>query len=364
MRILVVGAGPTGLTLALAARQRGLTCQLIDKALAPAAESRALAIQARTLEVFDRLGTASRVLARARTIKGAVFHLGKRPVRLTMPQPHPRFPTVVALAQAETERILAQAGAVPERGVEFAGLDGPAARLRHAEGQEEVASYDWIVGCDGAHSTVRHALGLTFAGSRYPEQLYLADCRIDGLEPDHLHLFPGESTITAFFPLPEGLWRGIAIFPPDRLPPEGVTLEPFARHGLRLHDPIWASSFKISRRQVEAVRHGRVLLAGDAAHIHSPVGGQGMNLGIQDAFALAAALSRGEAEVERWAAERHAIAKRVLAVTDIATRAVAQPSSLLGGVRSLFLRSLAGVPALRARFAYVLAGLAYPALPD
>jgi 2-polyprenyl-6-methoxyphenol hydroxylase-like FAD-dependent oxidoreductase len=365
MKILVVGAGPTGLTMALAARQRGIECRLVEKSLTPSRYSKALAVQARTLEVFDRLGLIQRILAAAQDVRGLTAHLAGNGIRFDFTGVHPRFPTVVSLPQADTERLLLEAGAAPERGVEFVGLEGDAARLGHTNGSEEIVTADWIIGCDGAHSTVRHALGAGFEGAQYPEQLILADCRIRGLEPARAHLFPASSGVThAFFPLPEDRWRAISILAPDAAAAAPLSLEMFARPGLELYEPIWTSSFKISRRIAERYRFGRVVLVGDAAHIHSPVGGQGMNLGIQDAFALAAALVRGEEAVDHWTAERHAIGRKVLRATDFATRMATAQHGLMPLARGLGLRLVASLPPLFRRLERALAGLDYPALPD
>ena len=362
MSILIIGAGPTGLTLALALRQRGLPCRLVDRAVEPSRHSRALAVQARTLEVLERLGPATPLLAEAQRVRGITLHgRGRAETRLDFPTVHPRLPPVVMLPQARTEALLLGAGAAPERGVDCLGIERGAALLRHPDGQVERAGAEWIIGCDGAHSTVRHALGAGFAGRAYPQQLLLADGRLEGLEPDRLHFFPEAAHMLAFIPMPGGLWRGIAILPPEAEPPEEGTLAPFALPGISLRDVIWWSAFRISRRQVERYRHGRVLLAGDAAHIHSPAGGQGMNLGMQDAWALAAALARGEAAVDEWATERHAVARRVLIATDLVTRIVAGRGPLGTALRRAGFGLLAHLPALRRRAVRALAGLDYPA---
>ncbi|MDI3307439.1 MAG: FAD-dependent monooxygenase [Acetobacteraceae bacterium] len=362
MSILIIGAGPTGLTLALALRQRGLSCRLVDRELEPGRQSRALAVQARTLEVLERLGLAAPMLAEAQRLRGLALHGGDGAVsRLDFPSVHPRLPPVVVLPQARTEALLLGAGAAPERGVECLGLEHGAALLRHPDGQVERAEAEWIIGCDGAHSAVRHALGAGFAGRAYPQQLLLADGRLEGLEPDRLHVFPEAAHMLAFIPMPGGLWRGIVILPPAAEAPEEGSLAPFTLPGIRLRAPVWWSAFRISRRQVEHYRHGRVLLAGDAAHIHSPAGGQGMNLGMQDAWALAAALARGEAAVDAWAAERHAVAHRVLIATDLVTRLVTGRGPVAALLRGAGFGMLALFPALGRRAVHALAGLDYPA---
>ncbi|MBX6375516.1 MAG: FAD-dependent monooxygenase [Acetobacteraceae bacterium] len=369
MRVLVVGAGPTGLVLALALRQRGIACRLVDRATEPSRHSKALGVQARTLEVMERLGLAERFLAASLPVRALVLHLnggGAAPARLVLPEVHPRYPALVSLPQAETERLLLEAGgAAPERGVEFVGLDGAAALLRHADGREERdAGADWIVGCDGAHSAVRRAVGAAFPGERYPQRFILADCQVQGLEPSAVQVFPTPSRTLAFIPLPDGRWRAIAVLPPDAEVPEEPTLTPFAQDGVRLSGLDWYSTFRISHRMATRFRHGRVVLAGDAAHIHSPVGGQGMNIGVQDAWSLAAALAEGEAAVDRWAAEREALARRVLRATDLATRMVTAQGRITVWFRNRVLRTVASRPPLVRRVVRAVAGLNYPAPPD
>jgi 3-(3-hydroxy-phenyl)propionate hydroxylase len=359
MQILVVGAGPTGLTLARALAQRGIPHRHVEREPAPSEHSKALGIQARTLEVFERLGVAAAVLERAVPIAGATLHVPGGDARLDFPPVHPRYPAMAILPQSETERILLAAGPPPEREVAFVGLDAGAAVLRHADGREERAAADWIVGCDGAHSAVRHAIGAGFSGEGYPERLALADCRVEGLEEGRVHVFPGGDALRVFFPLPRGLWRAVKLPEADPTP----SLEPFRRDGLALDGMVWFSHFRISRRIATRYRFGRVVLAGDAAHIHSPAGGQGMNLGIQDAFALAAALPEGEAAVEAWAAARHRVGARVLRATDVLTRVMGARGALALKLRGPALRFAARRPAIARRMAQGLAGLAYPELP-
>lgn len=301
MQVLIIGAGPTGLTLALGLRRRGISARIVDRATAPSDTSRALGVQARTLEVLDRLGLADAALARAHRIQGLAVHLGPgAPRQVDLAPVHPRFPAMVLLPQSETERLMAEAGAQPERGIACIGVEPGAALLRHADGREERAEADWIIGCDGAHSTVRHALCTAFEGGQYPFQAVLADGHCPGLDRGRIHLFPGPDRLLGMFPLPGPAevapWRAIALLPPEAPPPPAeASATPFHAPGVApLTDIGWYSSFRISHRQVSAMRQGRVLLCGDAAHIHSPAGGQGMNLGIQDAWSLAAALPRGK----------------------------------------------------------------------
>ncbi|WP_158747315.1 NAD(P)/FAD-dependent oxidoreductase [Acidisphaera sp. L21] len=368
MNVLVVGAGPTGLTLGLALRRHGIACRVIDKLPARLPWSRALGVQARTLEVMQRFGLADQFVAAGQHVQGISVHAGAgHPVQIELPQVHPSLPPIMMLPQQDTERLLDDAFGAAERAVEFVALEGGAARLRHGDGAEEVVRPDWIIGCDGAHSTVRHGVGAQFVGAQYAEHLLLVDCTATGLEPARIHAFPGGERPGVFFPLPDGQWRSVVVLPDDAQTPAENSLEPFARDGVSLRDPTWWSPFRVSRRQADHVRHGQVVLLGDAAHIHSPVGGQGMNLGIQDAFALAHALSQPDgdrsAAVDRWAEERHAVAKRVLRVTDLATRALMNRSGALQPLRRLGLGLVAHSTRLRIGAAKAMSGMDYPEIP-
>jgi 2-polyprenyl-6-methoxyphenol hydroxylase-like FAD-dependent oxidoreductase len=369
--VLVVGAGPTGLTLARSLRGRGFTVRHIDSAAAPALTSRAFGIQARTLEVLEQFSLADEVLARAHRIRGAAFHLSSgRPTRIDLAPVHPRFPPMVLLAQAETERLLVEPGHEPERGVAFVGLDGHTATLRHADGLEERMEADWIVGCDGAHSAVRKAIGVEFCGEQLPVQAGLADGLCEGLDRERIHLIPAKDRLLAWFPLPapsdRPLWRAIVLVPASASPlPAKASAAPFAHPKMPPFGEIeWYSCFRISSRQVPFVRQGNVLLCGDAAHIHSPAGGQGMNLGIQDAWSLAAALSRGGSAVDEWATTRHAVASQVIRATDMATRMMISSSPIVAAARRLAVGVLARAPVLRGKFSAILAGMNYPPLPE
>lgn len=368
MRLLIVGAGPVGLSLALALHRQGMTARLIDRAAAPSQHSKALGIQARTLEAVARLGLAEPLLAAALRPAGACFHLGgwSREFEFSH-RLHPRFPSQVILPQAETERLIGNAlravGAAPvERGVELVGLETSTgvARLRLADGREEEAACDHIIGCDGAHSAVRKAAGIAFEGARYEESFVLADGRAEGLARGRIHLVPGHGRAHFFFPLPDGNWRAVAALPPGTRVAEG-DLAPFQLPGIRFSDPVWWSAFAISHRVAASYRAGRALLAGDAAHVHSPAGGQGMNLGIQDACSLALALPKGEAALAEWASARRAVAQLVIRRTDALTNLILGQGVGIRVLRAVGLRLLPHLPPARRRFEGALAGLDYPA---
>ncbi|NKC31978.1 FAD-dependent oxidoreductase [Falsiroseomonas selenitidurans] len=370
MRVLIVGAGPAGLALALALSRQGLGFRQVDRAAAPAAYSRALGIQARTLETLAPLGVAAPIAAVALRPLGVVFGLGPAAptIRLSH-RAHPGFPSMLLLPQTETERLLAEALAAtgappPERGVALVALDATTgtATLRHPDGREEVAQFDHVIGCDGAHSSVRKAAGIGFEGAAYEEQCVLADGLIEGLEPAHLHIMPGRDSGSFYFPLPGGRWRGVSMRPPGGAPPAEGDLATLQHPGLRFVAADWWSAFRISHRIATRFRQGRVLLAGDAAHIHSPAGGQGMNLGIQDACALARALPGGEAALEAWAAERRRIAALVVGRTDRLTALVLGRRPAMRALRAVALRLLPHLPPARQRLERALAGMDYPAV--
>ncbi|MGH8835671.1 MAG: FAD-dependent monooxygenase [Actinomycetes bacterium] len=365
--VLVVGAGPTGLTLGLALAAWGVPTRVIDRQLDRVHESRALAIQPRTLEVLGALGLAAPLLSRGNDAIRLQFHAGGKVVDVPIFDTgldDTRYPFLLFLSQAETEAVLseslAERGLSVERGTELVGAtvgpDGLRCVLRHSDGRTEQVSPSYLVGCDGAHSTVRHQAGIGFAGSAYPQTFVLADVEVDGgLDQDAAHFFPGDDGVLLFFPLRHpASWRILTIadahLDPDANQPTMDELQAivdrFAGGSLRLRDPFWLTYFKLHQRLATDYRAGPVFLAGDAAHVHSPAGGQGMNTGIQDAWNLGwkLALVLGGADpvlLDSYQTERHPVGRFVLRLADAPFRVATGTSLVPRLVRTRLLPRLA-----------------------
>jgi 2-polyprenyl-6-methoxyphenol hydroxylase-like FAD-dependent oxidoreductase len=335
--VLVVGAGPVGLTMAAALTRHGVACRVIDKAAAPSDKSKALVVWSRTLELLDGLGLAETfVQSGLKTHAASVYSEGKRIVHIEIAGVASPFAFPLMIPQSETERLLsehlARHGVAIDRRVELVSFterpDAVAGTLRHADGREEPFESPWLIGCDGAHSTVRHTLGMQFTGQAEPNDWFLADVHVDGpLSPDEIGVFWHAKGVLVVFPITPGRFRVIADLgsaeaecrPDPTLADVQAKVDERGPGGLTLADPVWLASFRINERKVSEYRRGRVMLAGDAAHIHSPAGGQGMNTGMQDAFNLAwklALVQKGQGQAEplfsSYSIERSAVGDQVL----------------------------------------------------
>ena len=342
-QVLIVGAGPTGLVLAAELLARGIRTRIIDKADGVALNTRAIGLHARTLEVLDMMGLAERFTERGQVVRQLRFYSeGRCLVGLEFARSGSRFGYLLDLPQDETERLLrgriSELGGVIEQRTELAGLtargDAVTAEIRDPHGRADTITAGFVVGCDGAHSRVRHELGLAFEGQPYPQDWLLADVRLDwDLGQDAAHaFFRADGLPLICFPMRERRWRLILPFAGSRSgqPPTLEEIQQLtdqrAPQPVTVSDPTWLANFRCHRRSASAYRRGRVLLAGDAVHIHSPAGGQGLNTGMLDAhnlgwkLALVASGRAPDALLDSYAAERGPVADEVLKLTHALVR--------------------------------------------
>ncbi|HEX3443705.1 MAG TPA: FAD-dependent monooxygenase [Chthoniobacterales bacterium] len=302
---LVVGAGPVGLSMAAALLAQGLRVRIIDAADDRAQESRAIGIQARTLEALEISGIVDEFLELGHRLTGVRLYgeTGSEIGHLDFGYIPSRYPFILALPQSETERILGnhlrRNGLEIERRTALVGFEQSdltvLAKIALPDGRQEEISTDWLLGCDGARSKVREILGLQFAGKTFDLHFLLGDLHAEStLSEDHAHVFGRPEGLLAFFPLGGRRYRLVADNPPEQLRTEKKpTLDQWqsiadgrSSVSMKLSDLGWTTYFRVNSRMVERLRRGRVFVLGDAAHIHSPALAQGMNTGIQDAWNL------------------------------------------------------------------------------
>ena len=357
--VMVVGAGPTGLTMACELARRGINPRIIDKAPSPTDKSRAFGIHPRTLELFDNIGIVDEVLSQGNPCNAFdMYNRGEPLASVSFDNLESKYPFVVMLAQSDTERILTEhlnsLGVSVERETELLNIiqhdETVNATITSKGGIEEAVRCRYLAGCDGAHSSTRHQLNLEFKGAPYPNYWLLADCNIDWKYPVfHLSIFIHPTGVSAFFPLRTD--RGRLMFeledatideemPPPTLRDVHRLLKEREIEYESVTDPNWLAYFKLHHRMVDRYGSGRVFLAGDAAHIHSPMGGQGMNTGIQDAYNLAWKLAlvlkaqSPETILDSYNAERHKVGKEVVELTDTATNIATIHNPVLSAIRN------------------------------
>jgi 2-polyprenyl-6-methoxyphenol hydroxylase-like FAD-dependent oxidoreductase len=343
---LIIGAGPVGLTMAAALTYQGLDYRLIEKAASPTDKSKALVVWSRTLELVAPMGITEEFLNATgiRVKAGSIYADHKRVVHFALTSDESPYGFPLMLPQSETERLLSEhllrKGVNVERQVELISFsehkDSVVCRLRHPDGHEETVETPWLIGCDGAHSTVRHAANIPFSGQAEPNDWMLADIHVDGtLARDEVSVFWHSTGLLVFFPIGADRFRMIADLgatdpSTQRADPTladvQAKLDERGPGGLAASDPVWLANFRINERKVADYRRGRIMLCGDAAHIHSPAGGQGMNTGMQDAINLAwklALVRRGEGQtdvlLQSYSDERSAIGEQVLKAAEIFT---------------------------------------------
>ena len=377
VEVVVVGAGPTGLALGCTLRRAGVDVLVLNAAAEGANTSRAAVLHARTLEVLESLDVTPRLLAEGCVVPVFTVRTGGRVLARVdfagLPTP---YPYTLMLPQSRTEALLA--GRLVELGgqvhrrhtVTYVQADacgatvyvtGPTGEFRQVHGS-------YVVGADGMHSTVRGAAGIGFTGGRYPQSFVLADVGLDWpLPPDEVQLFLASQGLVVVAPLPGGHHRVVAT---ANTAPENAD-EPYVQALLNQRGPgracvrevLWSSQFRVHHRVADTYRAGPLLLAGDAAHVHSPAGGQGMNTGVQDAVDLGATLTQvlrqgaPQTALDGYTGRRRPVAQRIVTLTDRATRAATLTSPTTRAARNTALRLASRLPVIQRRLARQLAEL-------
>lgn len=382
--VLVVGAGPSGLLAACELLRRGVRVRIVDRAPEQVTAPKALSIWPRALDILDDLGVLDQVRRESVPINALSYFSARQPLASF------RFPPDLAcrtLPQHVTERLiterLQELGGKVERGVRLLGLDdidfsggpseGVTAILEHESGTVERVQAPFVIGADGASSAVRGQLGVAFEGSTYEMAFALIDARISGsLPPDETLFYQSPSGALVIVPMPDGIFRFLSIMPRGEaavtVAMMQAVIDDRGPEGLRITEPVWQAVFRVHARQAAEFQRGRVFLMGDAAHVHSPAGGQGMNNGLQDAQNLAwklAAVIHGHSPaslLSTYGPERSEATRRIVRDTDLQTRAWVADSPAKIVARDAAFRLLDRSGAMSRFYAPVMAGrrVAYP----
>ena len=374
--VLIVGAGPTGLMLANQLARRGVRALLIDRHSGPAQQTRAMAVQARTLEIYASMGLAEQALALGARAGGAnMWANGRWAARIPLGdigKSMSPFPFVLMLGQDDNERLMgeklrADFGIAVQWNTELTALaqrsDHVVATLKQPDGTPRTVRAAWMAGCDGSRSAVRELNGITFPGAPYEHVFFVADTEATGsMKPGELNVYLWQDGFHLFFPMRgKDRWRVIGILPKEmrrRDPVSFDELVPGLRHEagstLEFKECSWFSTYRIQHRAAGRFRERRCFLLGDAAHVHSPMGAQGMNTGLQDAYNLGwklALVVKGRADAALLASyeeERMPVAERLLRTTDRAFQLVVSESWLAGLFRTRIMARL-GATAMTVR---------------
>lgn len=382
--VLIVGAGPTGLTLACELIRHGITPRIIDKAMAPSDKSKAFSIHPRTLELLENMEIVDTFLTSGNACNAVdIYDSGKILVDAVFDNIESKYPFALMIPQSLSEEILiehlAGYGVEVEREMELKQLKQTdskvVATLKTKYGSDEIVESKYLVGCDGAHSTVRHRLNLEFKGAPYPNYWLLVDCDIEWKYPMfHLSIFIHPTGLTAYFPYKSDRGRlmfELADAPVDEemaLPVMDDVHKLMDERGIEynnISNPYWIAYFKLHHKIVERYREGRVFIGGDAAHIHSPVGGQGMNTGMQDAYNLAwkmALVLKGkspQAILDSYSIERHKVGEEVVTLTDTATKMATIHNPVLSAIRNKMMGFLLNMSPVQRKITNILTQLEY-----
>ena len=374
--VLVVGAGPTGLMLANQLQRRGVRSLIIDRHAGPARETRALGVQARTLEIYAQLGVLERALELGKPGIGANIwasgrHMGQVALGAAGSGDTP-YPFIFVLGQDDNERLLgehlAAQGLTVAWNTELVDLEQEPAqvrvRLKGPDGTMRETCASWVAGCDGAHSAVRQLSGISFPGAPYEHVFFVADTEMTGsMVADQVNVYLWRAGFHLLFPM-RGTdhWRVVGIVPEQLRDTPDLTFDavtPSIRHeagaSMTFWSCSWFSTYRIHHRAAARFRSGRCFVLGDAAHVHSPAGAQGMNTGLQDAYNLAWKLAlvvsgrAGAGLLDSYEAERLPVARALLNSTDRAFRLVVSDNPLAGILRTQVLARLAAFAMSRPR---------------
>lgn len=384
--VAIVGAGPSGLVAAIRLAELGIRVAIVDAAPAPAMESRAVLIHAASIEILDRLGLGQQLLERSRRVEAITITDGPRLLaRLLFDGLDSRFPFALGLPQSDTEELLIErlerlgVAVMRRRRATAVTQDGDGCLLTGIdEGAQEpwAAHCRYVIGADGKNSVIRDLIGLGFPGDAYAADFVLADV---GLTPnptpvDEARICLATQGVTVLGLLPSGRYRVIAtsIRGRDTPPaPDRAYLDELLdthRVGARTREsPVWSSRFRIAHQVADAFRVGRIVLCGDAAHVHSPAAGQGMNTGIADAYDLAGriahACSGDQSGLDEYEAVRRPAALQVIRFTDRMTRMGLARTPIMRGVRNVAIRIFSRLPPVRRRIVTWISGIERSPLP-
>jgi 2-polyprenyl-6-methoxyphenol hydroxylase-like FAD-dependent oxidoreductase len=376
-QILIAGAGPSGLALAAELDRLGVSAAIIDRQVAGANTSRACVVHARTLETLELLGVTRDLLAEG--VKVPIFRIRDRDrplLTIDFSEIPSSYQFTLMIPQNRIEQILLRhlenIGRSVIRPCELISYSTSPSQIDanvRTNGSIQSIKAQWLIGCDGMHSTVREQSGITFAGGEYEANFVLADVRMEWpLTREEVTLFYSPNGFVVVAPLPNNRFRIVGTADEAPAVPSLEFMQALldergpATNPGRIHDVAWSSRFHIHHRVAESVRNGRILLCGDAAHVHSPAGGQGMNTGIQDAISLAETLAStlqdgDERHLDSWAIRRHKIANDVVARTDRMTRLATMKSPTGRVLRNMAVAFVGHLPWLRAAVATTLAEL-------
>lgn len=361
---IVAGAGPVGLFCASELLRQGRECMLLERAASPSTHSKALAIMPGTMEIFEAAGISAPFACEANRISGVRFVTPRSSVFVPFEGIDSPYNFIAIVPQWKTEALLAARVRDLRGSVAFGhrltgvrACPGGVEALVETDGREHIVRAKYLIGCDGISSTVRQHAGIAFEGTTYGGAALLADAVVATAVPAdeaRVHVYAGG--VVTMFPMSDTLRRIVVIAPREALPQcadRDWLRARLTRAGYRdteVEDVVWSNAFRVHRRIASAMRSGNVFLAGDSVHTHSPVGGQGMNIGLHDAWNLAQKLARvlsgdaPESLLDAYERERLPVAKMVLRTTDALTRALVHPHPFMRAARENIAPALAGLP--------------------